>query len=186
MSHIWMRHVTHMNASCHTYEWVMSNIWMSHVANSMSHVTNVSASHHTYKRVMLHMWRSHVTHMKEPCHSHEKWFQCHELNESCRKILQYCDVTNSMGPSNESFELHELNKSSKSNDLDESCRRILQHCDVTAEAVHELQDYWCLESLRGRWCQRTGLCVYTHIRTHTHTHTCVYIYIYIQIYIYMC
>ena len=25
MSHIWMSHVTHMNESCHTYEWVMSH-----------------------------------------------------------------------------------------------------------------------------------------------------------------
>jgi len=29
MSHIWMSHVTHINESCHTYEWVMSHIWMS-------------------------------------------------------------------------------------------------------------------------------------------------------------
>jgi len=30
---IWMRmrHVTHMNEACHTYKWVMSHIWMSHV-----------------------------------------------------------------------------------------------------------------------------------------------------------
>jgi len=34
--------VTHMNESCHTYEWVMSHIWMSH-----------------------------VTHMNESCHTHE-------------------------------------------------------------------------------------------------------------------
>ena len=26
LSHIWMRHVTHMNESCHTYEWDMSHI----------------------------------------------------------------------------------------------------------------------------------------------------------------
>ena len=26
-------HVTHMNESCHTYEWVMSHIWMSHVTH---------------------------------------------------------------------------------------------------------------------------------------------------------
>ena len=60
MSHIWMSHVTHMNASCHTYECVMSHIWMCHVWMRpvwMRHVThmNVSrmdASCHTYKCVM--------------------------------------------------------------------------------------------------------------------------------------
>jgi len=31
MSHVWMSHVTHMNESCHTYEWVLSHLWMSHV-----------------------------------------------------------------------------------------------------------------------------------------------------------
>jgi len=29
-SHIWMCYVTRMNASCHTYECVMSHTWMSH------------------------------------------------------------------------------------------------------------------------------------------------------------
>jgi len=53
MSHTWMSHVTHINASCHThnescltYEWVMS---------------------HTFK---------HVTHMNESCHTHE-WVMSH-------------------------------------------------------------------------------------------------------------
>jgi len=33
MSHIWMSHVAHINASCRTYRWVMSHIWMSHVTH---------------------------------------------------------------------------------------------------------------------------------------------------------
>jgi len=39
-SHVWMSHVTHMNESCHTYEWVMSHTWMSHV-------THMNESYHT-------------------------------------------------------------------------------------------------------------------------------------------
>jgi len=31
-----MSHVTHTNESCHTYEWVMSHIWMSHVTRMMN------------------------------------------------------------------------------------------------------------------------------------------------------
>ena len=45
MNVIWlvrMRHVTHMNESCHKYEWVMSHIWMSHV-------THMNESCHTYE-----------------------------------------------------------------------------------------------------------------------------------------
>jgi len=31
--HIWMSHVTHLNESCHTEEWVMSHIWMRNVTH---------------------------------------------------------------------------------------------------------------------------------------------------------
>jgi len=33
MSHMWMSHVAHVNESCRTCEWVMS-VWMSHVAHA--------------------------------------------------------------------------------------------------------------------------------------------------------
>ena len=51
----------------HTYERVMSHIWMSHVTC------------HTYERVMSHIWTSqvtcYVTHMNEWCHV----FMCNTL-----------------------------------------------------------------------------------------------------------
>jgi len=31
MSHIWMSHVTHMNQSCRTHEWVISRTWRSRI-----------------------------------------------------------------------------------------------------------------------------------------------------------
>jgi len=40
-----MGHVTRMNESCHTYEWVMSHVWMSHV-------THMNESCHTYESVV--------------------------------------------------------------------------------------------------------------------------------------
>ena len=40
-----MSHVTHMNESCHTHEWVMSHTWMSHVRYT-------NESYHTYEWVM--------------------------------------------------------------------------------------------------------------------------------------
>jgi len=99
----WMRHVTsvetHMNASrtytdesCHTYEWVLSRVWKSHVTciNESCHVTCINESCHTYECDMsyhttyTYEWvtphnshfaqsraalesflRSHVTHMTE-------------------------------------------------------------------------------------------------------------------------
>jgi len=43
MSHVWMSPVTPMNESCHTYEWVMSHIWMSHVVQSVDVERDVRA-----------------------------------------------------------------------------------------------------------------------------------------------
>jgi len=67
----------YMNGSCHTYERVTSNTWMSHV-------TYVNVSYRTCESVMLsHVRISHVTHMcirydtyvDESCHTHvNKWF----------------------------------------------------------------------------------------------------------------
>ena len=39
-----VNHVTHINESCHAYEWVMSHIWMSHV-------THMDDSRHSYEHV---------------------------------------------------------------------------------------------------------------------------------------
>ena len=106
MSHIWMRHVTHVNESWwwlrrgwqkwggmqesyHTYEWVMAHIWMSHV-------THMNESCHTCECVMSHIWISHVTQIngsaslcplslcsamytcQAPCiHGWMAWMTCH-------------------------------------------------------------------------------------------------------------
>ena len=64
-----MSHVTHINEPCHTYEWVMSHIWMSHV-------THMNEPCHTYEWVMSHMRMSHVTYMNESCHTYE-WVMSH-------------------------------------------------------------------------------------------------------------
>jgi len=80
MPHERMSHVTYMNESCYTYEWVMSHIqwvishtWMSHVTHMdelwMSHVTHMNESCHAYEWVMSHIWMSHVTHVNESCHT---------------------------------------------------------------------------------------------------------------------
>jgi len=80
MSHIWMSHVTHMNESCHTYESVMSHIWMSHVLCRMYRYTRVTSRHVTSR---------HGTHIYESFHTYE-WGTSHawtshvtRMNESC-------------------------------------------------------------------------------------------------------
>jgi len=59
----WMSWTTHTE-SCHTCDWVMSHIWMSHVAH-------MSESCHTHERVTIHTREGgYVTHMNESCHTH--------------------------------------------------------------------------------------------------------------------
>jgi len=55
-----MSHVAHTNESCHTYEWVVPQIWTRQVIH-------MNGSCHTYEWVMAHIWMSHVTHTNETC-----------------------------------------------------------------------------------------------------------------------
>ena len=50
-------HVTHINASCHAYACIVSHVWLVHVTrmNAIGHVTNMNASCLAYERVMSHI-----------------------------------------------------------------------------------------------------------------------------------
>ena len=87
-AHIRMSHVSHMNESCLTYEWVMSHIWiqafhrrltyewvMSHIW--MSHVSHMNKSCRTLECQTSNMWMSHVAHMNESFHTYEYMCPCH-------------------------------------------------------------------------------------------------------------
>jgi len=87
-AHKWISHIPHMNESCHTYEWVMSHIWMIHgicfspaharVAHTRTQVMSRNnlnkswrnESYHTYEWVMAYVshqeWRTHEC---ESCHA---------------------------------------------------------------------------------------------------------------------
>ena len=72
MSHVWMSHVTHMNESCHTYEWVMAHVWMSHGTRmNDSCETYAGVMWHIHEWVMAHIWVSHGTYMNESWHTYE-------------------------------------------------------------------------------------------------------------------
>jgi len=60
----WTIHVTHMDQSCHGYEWVMP------------HRSHMNVSCHAQKGVMSCSWRSHGTHMNSSCHR-RGWCRTH-------------------------------------------------------------------------------------------------------------
>jgi len=77
--------VTHMNESCHSYEWVMSHIWMTHANESgthmndscMSHVTHMNESCHSYEWVMSHIWISLVNESVTNMNDSYEWVMSH-------------------------------------------------------------------------------------------------------------
>jgi len=92
MSHIWMSHVTHLNESCHTHEWVMPHTWMS----PSTHKTRFISFHaqdaihscvwhdvccSVLQWVMSHTWMSHATHLNESSFKCVTW------------LIQICDMT---------------------------------------------------------------------------------------------
>jgi len=87
MSNIWMCHITHMNESCHTHEWVMSHMQVEGSDGELIRhkivMLHIWMSHVTYDWVMSHVWHAdervrvsvahihdHITHMNESCHSY--------------------------------------------------------------------------------------------------------------------
>ena len=76
MPHAYVRHVTRMNESCHTYEWVTSHI-------SMSHETHMHASH---------IWMSHVSYVRsDMTHSYVR----HDACICVSWLIDMCDMTHS-------------------------------------------------------------------------------------------
>ena len=58
--HVWMSRVTRMNDSCHTYEWVMSRVWMSPI--TLTHGANWRLVH-TRDMTRLYVRHDTFTHM---------------------------------------------------------------------------------------------------------------------------
>ena len=79
MSHVWLSHAKHMIESCHTYEWVMLQTWISHV-------TQVSM--HPAKHEYVTSRMSHVTHMNESCHTYE-WVMSHIWMSQVMQVMSH-------------------------------------------------------------------------------------------------
>jgi len=94
MSHIsdeWvMTHIPGLSTSikiesCHTYQWVMSHTWMSHVSDKRV-MSQMNESCHVYLGYQCQRRSSHVTHWMS--HVTYKWVTS-QMNESCHVYLSY-------------------------------------------------------------------------------------------------
>jgi len=79
-----MSRVTHMIESCHTCEWVMAHIWMSHVAHHLcliwsslpqgTHAHTHTHTHtHTHMLVCIAIPRPRESHTHTNTHTHTIW-----------------------------------------------------------------------------------------------------------------
>jgi len=106
-----MSHVSHMNESCHTYEWDMSRIWMGHV-------THMNQSCHAYEWIMSRIWMGHVTHMNESCYTCE-WVinksSCHAHQRIMSRIMSNIRIrlVMHMDGSCRAQSCHNMNESSR-------------------------------------------------------------------------
>jgi len=64
MSHVWICHVIHLNTSCHTFEYVVSYTWIRRVIH-------LNTSCHTFEYVVSYIWIRRVTHLNTSCHTFE-------------------------------------------------------------------------------------------------------------------
>ena len=80
MPHIWTRHATFMNESCHTYKWVMSHTRMSHAAFRISHIKHTNKLYQKHGRILSHVQITHISSLTPNC-------ALHCVAECCR-VLQ--------------------------------------------------------------------------------------------------
>jgi len=78
MPHWWMRHATHMNESCHSYGWVMC--WASFLGHGCSCffacLVYSRFRHATYECVKQHIWMSQAIPMNATCYKY-RWVTLH-------------------------------------------------------------------------------------------------------------
>jgi len=139
MSHMYLA----QNVSCHTYKWVMSHIWLSHVINMNALcIIHVNASCHAYAYIVTHTWMSHVCH--DVCH------------DSLHTWLYTCDIT------------HVTHDSFKCVCVPFKCVRVSFKCVcVTTYVCHDSLHIWLIEVCVSR-IPESNVCVslYTCDMTH--------------------
>ena len=108
-SHTLMSHVTHMNESCHTYQWVMSHI-------STSHVTHMN-EYHTYVWVMtktecVGKWVCYILifpHTHFPTHSLKFWIFFLACQSPCIACVYSLDTWNAGKMTSKNKEFKKIN-----------------------------------------------------------------------------
>jgi len=60
--------VAYIKQSCHTCEWVMARIWVSHISHMYQSSVRCCGSN---RAPPSHIWRIRVTHVNESCHTYE-------------------------------------------------------------------------------------------------------------------
>jgi len=209
MSHIWLSHVTHMNASYHTQKLILSRIWMRHVSpvqkktscHTCKRVTYMTmwGMSHTYERVLSRTSIHRVTNMHATCHvrhvpcartPNQSIFLKTHTSESCHArtwVLRYMRVSH-VTHMNESCHPYERDVSHAwkrcVTHMNEACyithTRTHTHIRTHARHTHRFRSRWHLCTDTTQI--RVGVCDITHLCVCVCDITHLYTYIYTYIY----
>jgi len=83
MSQLWVSHVVRINVVWCRYVWIMSHTWMSHA-------THLNESCRASEEVVSYLWMSHAHTVHELCHicTHGAWAMSHLLKTHTTHILR--------------------------------------------------------------------------------------------------
>ena len=87
-----MSHVTRMNESCHTYKWVMSHVWMSHVTLMNAQLPDLHLRETLLEQVCLDITHSYARHDSFICVS---WLIHLCVVTHVIWLIHKCDMTHS-------------------------------------------------------------------------------------------
>jgi len=142
-----MSHVTRMNESCHTNEWVTSHKWMSHEYEWVT--SRMDASRHTYEWVTSHVWISHVvtrtSHVRPMSHlTHSN--SVLQRVAACCSVLQCVKVLQCAAVCCISFQILEQSADKfviycLFMHINESCHTISLHIYTHSKGVFRLQSH---------------------------------------------
>ena len=174
---ICMSHVTHTNASCHTYKWVMSHMYEScHTHNASCHtyewvMSRIYESCHTQTCVVSQIWMRHVTYEWVTSHMNAaitKWLLPAPRNESYHTYIWVIPLMNLSCHTWMNHATFARVRPAAESHL----QRVMSHVFITHECVMSHVNESChiwTQRIWSCWCQASAMNHTPHMYESCHT-----------------
>jgi len=173
MSHVWMSHVTYMHESHHTYEWIMSHIWISQRIMSHPHTCyNDTATVSTNTRLSHAKMSPRTTYTHTHTHTHThviKTRQRCQSTEGCHAyewLNESCHTPHTHIPHTHTNHTHTISRHSNR-------QRVVRH--VNESTSHVTHTHAIKAQQRCQPAQDCHAHEWVHEQYHTHTQTHIHV-----------